>query len=98
MDHYGLLLLVHLVEDQMAFDDQDAIALLFQGGVAWHDMFLAEIVGVSVSPDLLSKEGRLNMELAHLPVFMHGAYYGVGKKIAKIGCSTDKPKKKGKTK
>ena len=63
-----------------------------------HDMFLAEIVGVSVSPDLLSKEGRLNMELAHLPVFMHGAYYGVGKKIAKIGCSTDKPKKKGKTK
>lgn len=63
-----------------------------------HDMFLAEIVGVSVSSDLLTKEGRLNMELAHLPVFMHGAYYGVGNKMAKIGCSTDKPKKKGKTK
>jgi flavin reductase (DIM6/NTAB) family NADH-FMN oxidoreductase RutF len=63
-----------------------------------HDMFLAEIVGVSVSPALLTKDGRLDMTLARLPVFMHGAYYGVGKKLARIGCSTDKTKRKGKTK
>lgn len=64
-----------------------------------HDMFLAEIVGVSVAPSLLTKEGRLNMELAHLPVFMHGSYYAVGKKLARIGCSTDKkPQGKGKRK
>lgn len=68
-----------------------------------HDMFLAEITGVSVSPALLTKEGRLDMEQAHLPIFMHGSYYGVGKKLAKIGFSTDKKskesmKKKGNSK
>ena len=59
-----------------------------------HDMFLAEIVGVSVAPELLTEEGRLDMTRAHLPVFMHGAYFGVGKQLGKIGFSTDKPKKK----
>lgn len=59
-----------------------------------HDMFLAEIVGVSVAPELLTEEGRLDMTRAHLPVFMHGAYFSVGKQLGKIGFSTDKPKKK----
>ena len=43
MDHHGLFFLINLVEDQMAFHDQDAIALLFQGGVAWHRPRVREI-------------------------------------------------------
>ena len=53
-----------------------------------HDMFLAEIVGVSVSPELLDQNGKLNMEKADLITSMHGAYYSVGRRLGKLGFST----------
>lgn len=55
-----------------------------------HDMFIADIVGISASEALLDEKGKLHMEWADLCVSMHGAYYGVGKFLGKLGCSTDK--------
>ena len=58
-----------------------------------HDMFLADIVGVSVDPQLLDKEGKLHIERAGLAAFAHGEYYELGKRIGTFGFSV---RKKGK--
>ncbi|MBO7150380.1 MAG: flavin reductase family protein [Clostridia bacterium] len=55
-----------------------------------HDMFIADIVGISASEALLDEKGKLHMEWADLCVSMHGAYYGIGKFLGKLGFSTDK--------
>ncbi|MBQ7338957.1 MAG: flavin reductase family protein [Clostridia bacterium] len=59
-----------------------------------HDMFLADIVTVSVDEMLLDANGKLCLERANLAAFAHGEYYAVGKKIAKFGFSAVKKKKK----
>ena len=59
-----------------------------------HDMFLADIVTVSVEESLLDESGKLCLERAHLAAFAHGEYYEVGKKIGKFGFSAVKKKKK----
>ena len=53
-----------------------------------HDLFLAEIVGISVRPDLLDEAGKLHMERADLLCAMHGAYYAPDRFLATLGCST----------
>ncbi len=53
-----------------------------------HDLFLADIVGISVDPRLLDGQGRLHMEGAGLLCAMHGAYYALGEQLAVLGCST----------
>ncbi|MBP5209973.1 MAG: flavin reductase family protein [Clostridia bacterium] len=55
-----------------------------------HDLFVAEIVGVSVAPDLLDRSGRLRTERADLLFSMHGAYYGVGRPLGRLGLCTKK--------
>ena len=59
-----------------------------------HDMFLADIVTVSVDESLLDEHGKLCLERAHLTAFAHGEYYEVGKVIGKFGFSAVKKKKK----
>ncbi len=59
-----------------------------------HDMFLADIVAVDVSPDLIDEGGKLCLERAHLTAFAHGEYFELGKKIGKFGFSAVKKKKK----
>lgn len=60
-----------------------------------HDLFLADIVGVSISPSLLDKTGKIHLEKANAVVSMHGAYYEVGAFLGKLGFSThQKPKAK----
>ncbi len=61
-----------------------------------HDMFLADIVTVSVDEELLDENGKLCLERAGLAAFAHGEYYEVGKKIGKFGFSAAKKKKRGK--
>lgn len=65
-----------------------------------HDMFLADIVSVSVDDSLLDEKGRLCLDRAKLCAFSHGEYYELGKKLGKFGFSTDKkkPSKKNKEK
>jgi flavin reductase (DIM6/NTAB) family NADH-FMN oxidoreductase RutF len=55
-----------------------------------HDMFLADIVTVSVDESLLDESGKLCMERAGLAAFAHGEYFEVGKKIGKFGFSAVK--------
>lgn len=59
-----------------------------------HDMFLADIVTVSVDEALLDASGKLCLERAGLAAFAHGAYYELGKKIGKFGFSAVKKNKK----
>ena len=40
-----------------------------------HDMFIAEILSVSVDESLLDKTGKLNYEKADLVAYSHGSYY-----------------------
>ncbi len=60
-----------------------------------HDMFMAEIVSVSVDESLMDEKGRLCLEEAGLISYNHGHYYGLRKtEIGKFGFSVMKPKTK----
>ena len=55
-----------------------------------HDMFIAEVVNVSVDDAYLSPVGKLELERADLIAYSHGEYYELGKKIGKFGYSVRK--------
>lgn len=63
-----------------------------------HDMFLAEVVNVSVDEALIDKEsGKLDLERARLLAYSHGEYYELGKALGHFGWSVrKKPYKKQK--
>ncbi len=69
-----------------------------------HDMFLAEIVSVSVDESLLDQNGKLDLSRANLCAFAHGEYFALGKKIGTFGYAvrkkshTNGKKKRGKIK
>ncbi len=58
-----------------------------------HDVFIADIVGVSVREELLDAEGKLHFERADLLAYAHGEYYSLGEVVGRFGFSTDKSKK-----
>lgn len=58
-----------------------------------HDMFVADILSVSVDESILDKNGKLCIEKADLCAYAHGEYYKLGAKLGKMGFSTDKAKK-----
>ena len=55
-----------------------------------HDIFMADIVNVSVREDLFDKDGRICLDRAKLIAYTHGEYFSLGKKLGKFGYSTDK--------
>jgi len=59
-----------------------------------HNMFLADIVSVCAEEEMLDEGGKLRLETAKLCAYSHGEYFELGRKIGKIGFSTDKPNKK----
>ena len=62
-----------------------------------HDMFIAEVVNVQADDRFLDPEtGKFDLEKAHLLVYAHGGYYGLGEKIGKFGWSVEKKKKQKK--
>jgi flavin reductase (DIM6/NTAB) family NADH-FMN oxidoreductase RutF len=62
-----------------------------------HDMFLSDIVGVTVDDALLDDAGKLCLERVPLAAFAHGEYFALGEKIGKFGFSAvKKGKKRGK--
>lgn len=63
-----------------------------------HDMFLAEVVNVSVDENLIDKESdKLDLERARLLAYSHGEYYELGKALGHFGWSVrKKPYKKQK--
>ena len=59
-----------------------------------HDMFLADIVAVYVSDELIDDKGKLHMAKAGLCAYAHGEYFALGKRIGTFGFSAAKKKKK----
>lgn len=55
-----------------------------------HDMFIAEIVAVHVSQELVDKRGKLRLEDAGLLAYSHGEYYSLGKRLGFFGYSVKK--------
>ena len=56
-----------------------------------HHMFVADVVNVRADEKLLNPEtGKFELDESHPLVYLHGAYYGLGKKIGKFGWSVQK--------
>ena len=58
-----------------------------------HDVFIAEIVSVSVDEGLMDANGKLRLERADLLAFGHGEYYALGKRVGVFGFSAVKRRK-----
>jgi flavin reductase (DIM6/NTAB) family NADH-FMN oxidoreductase RutF len=58
-----------------------------------HDMFIADIAGISVDERLLDASGKLCLDKAGLAAFAHGEYFELGKKIGTFGFSVAKKKR-----
>ena len=58
-----------------------------------HDMFIADIVAVTVDDSVIDEEGKLRIEKAGLMAYAHGTYFELGKKIGTFGFSVRKKKK-----
>ena len=59
-----------------------------------HDMFLAEVVNVQISDELLDEKGTFKLQDAGLLAYSHGEYYELGAKLGTFGFSVRKPEKK----
>lgn len=60
-----------------------------------HDMFMAEIVSVSVDEKLIDSSGKLHLEKAGLITYNHGHYYPVeSRELGRFGFSVMKAKTK----
>lgn len=57
-----------------------------------HDMFLADILTVSVDEKYVDEKGKLNLKAAGLLCYSHGEYFELGKKTGKFGYSVRKKK------
>lgn len=58
-----------------------------------HDMFLADILAVTVREELLDENGKLCLDRADLLAYSHGAYYPLGKPIGTFGFSAAKKRR-----
>lgn len=59
-----------------------------------HDMFIAEVIGVTVDDEYMDEKGRFDLKAADLMAYSHGEYFSLGKKLGKFGYSVKKPSKK----
>lgn len=55
-----------------------------------HDLFLADVVAVNVSENLLDAAGKLHLERAGLLAYAHGQYYSLGEELGTFGWSVRK--------
>lgn len=55
-----------------------------------HDLFLADVVAVNVSEELLDAAGKLHLERAGLLAYAHGQYYSLGEEMGTLGWSVRK--------
>ena len=45
-----------------------------------HDMFIAEVIGVTVDDKYMDEKGRFDLKAADLMTYSHGEYFSLGKK------------------
>ena len=62
-----------------------------------HDMFIAEVVGVTVDEEYMDEKGRFDLRATGIIAYSHGEYYTLGKKLGKFGYSVEKKKKKNRS-
>ena len=58
-----------------------------------HDLFLAQVVGVTIEESLMDENGRFRLDQAKLVAYSHGAYYALGESLGTFGFSVQKKKK-----
>ena len=61
-----------------------------------HDMFVAEIVGVTVEDSYIDENGKFHLNDADLTAYSHGEYFRLGEKLGKFGYSVEKKQNAGK--
>ncbi len=61
-----------------------------------HDMFVAEVLCVTVDDRYMDEKGRFDLKKADLVAYSHGEYFSLGKKLGKFGYSVAKKKKRKK--
>ena len=59
-----------------------------------HDMFLAEVVGVTVDDSYMNENGKFELNQTGLVAYSHGEYYELGEKLGKFGYSVEKRKRR----
>lgn len=57
-----------------------------------HDMFLAEVVSVSVEDRYMDSSGKFHLNSTGLAAYSHGEYFELGKKLGSFGFSVKKKK------
>ena len=55
-----------------------------------HDMFLAEVVAVSVDDAYMDEKNSFHLDQADPIVYSHGTYYAMGKELGRFGYSVRK--------
>ncbi len=55
-----------------------------------HDMFIAEVVGVSVDDRYMDPSGKFDLNSTGLVAYSHGEYFVLGEKLGKFGYSVKK--------
>jgi len=52
-----------------------------------HDMFLSEVMGVTIEDRFMDEKGRFHLNKAKLIAYSHGEYYELGNKVGNFGYS-----------
>ncbi len=55
-----------------------------------HDMFIGEVMGVTVDDAYMDDKGRFALESCGLITYSHGEYYALGRKLGKFGYSVER--------
>ncbi len=63
-----------------------------------HDLFLAEVVNVTVEDQYMNRNGKFELNQAGLVTYSHGEYFELGKRLGSFGYSVQKERKKNKKK
>lgn len=58
-----------------------------------HDMFIAEVVGITVDDKYMNENGKFELNSTNLVTYSHGEYFLLGEKVGKFGYSVEKHKK-----
>ncbi|MDD3253665.1 MAG: flavin reductase family protein [Lachnospiraceae bacterium] len=58
-----------------------------------HDLFLAEVVGVTVDEKYMDKNGTFHLNDSRLVAYSHGTYFELGKRLGTFGYSVKKDRR-----
>ena len=62
-----------------------------------HELYLLDVVSVSVREELFDKSGRMELDKCGLIAYAHGDYFALGKKLGSFGWTVRKKKRANRT-